>query len=59
MSGWQRLVGTGTEARRVANPGIVAVALLLALCWLYLGASALADGRAVQGLGRVSVTERV
>jgi hypothetical protein len=34
----------------VANPGIVAVALALTVGWLYLGMSALTDGRSLQGV---------
>ena len=47
---WQRLVGTRAEPRRVANPGIVFLALVLALGWFLLGVSALTDGRTVQGM---------
>jgi hypothetical protein len=34
----------------VANPGIFAVALALTVGWLYLGVSALTDGRSLQGV---------
>lgn len=50
MNPWQRLVGTRAKPRRVASPGVVVFACLLAVAWLYLGISALTDGRRVQGL---------
>jgi TRAP-type mannitol/chloroaromatic compound transport system permease large subunit len=51
MNPWQRLVGTQEEPRRVANPGVVFLAVVLVIGTLYLGLSALTSGRAVQGVG--------
>ena len=47
---WQRLAGTRAEPRRVANPGIASFYLVFAIAWLYLGFSAMTDGRTVQGV---------
>lgn len=51
MNPWQRLVGTQEEPRRVANPGVVFLAVVLVIGALYLGLSALTSGRIVQGVG--------
>ena len=51
---WQRLVGTRAEPRRMANPGFVFFAVVVALGQTALGVSALTDGRTLQavvGLG--------
>lgn len=49
MNPWQRLVGTREEPRRVGNPGVVFGHGVLAAGWLYIGLSALTDGRTIQG----------
>lgn len=51
MNPWQRLVGTQDEPRRVANPGVVFLAVVLFIGALYLGLSALTSGRTGQGVG--------
>jgi uncharacterized membrane protein YhaH (DUF805 family) len=50
MNSWQRVVGTRAEPRRVSNPGVVFLAVVLAIAALYLGMSALTDGRTAQGV---------